>query len=444
MVSLRLFLLVVTVLVSKELAGDAPTMTFGHSLLTTLAALVGVGLLVKVAVLRGAQAWQATERDWAGDQRLIEQSANARSCCLAIWGVLLPVTLVWGDWAAWSQLLLSKGYPNLLSVGMLFAPTVLLLALIESVDAQLDELLGKETKHWTEAWLLRLRLGEFSSFVTCLAPILLISSCIDLLSAAFPQLSTANVAILATVCSALLIVLVYPLWLSHWFGAKQLSEGETFSRLESYRKSVGVGKIIARVVPSGGRWRGAAVVGWLPGVRSLWLGDGLLSQLTDKETDMVILHELAHVKKMHFIWRFLPVIWASGIAGAYLLVANQLVQDEFWLWLLRATSFLLAAAILLIGLGNISWHCEIEADRTACEFAEECCEWSKGMPGEPVIQLASALNKLLGENAHTAQRTWLHPSLRERLRALAKSLSDRKSSLLDMEASKTRTIGNCG
>ena len=40
-------------------------------------------------------------------------------------------------------------------------------------------------------------------------------------------------------------------------------------------------------VASEGRWAGAAVVGWLPGFRQLWLGDALVEQLSDEEVDRV-------------------------------------------------------------------------------------------------------------------------------------------------------------
>jgi Zn-dependent protease with chaperone function len=196
--------------------------------------------------------------------------------------------------------------------------------------------------------------------------------------------------------------------------------------VEELMRGVGISKLDLREVSSQGQWTGAAVVGWLPATRQLWLGDGLLEKLSSQELDMVLLHELAHIQCGHHWRRVFPVGVALGFGVC------GFASCGFWLpevstWLAPIFAMLICICTLVVGLGVTSRECELEADRVACRTAAACCEWSGGHQQSAALSLGSALIKLTGPgNRSFRQRNWLHPSLRERLSGLALELSKQR------------------
>jgi hypothetical protein len=85
-----------------------------------------------------------------------------------------------------------------------------------------------------------------------------------------------------------------------------------------------------------------------------------------------------------------------------------------------AVKLLAAAAsswMMLAGLGSSARRCELDADRSACDLALVATDWAVNQ--SPAEVLSSALSKLLEGNS-SAEVTWLHPSLDQRLDSLAK------------------------
>jgi Zn-dependent protease with chaperone function len=234
------------------------------------------------------------------------------------------------------------------------------------------------------------------------------------------------VAAISTGTAAFLIVLILPSFIGRWMGVVRLEDQRLLRRIEDFRAVVGIRRLDPAVVPSQGRWSGAAVVGWLPGFRKLWLGDVLLEQLDSKELDMVILHEIAHVKRWHVVWRSLPIVWTLGLVAIYWTASEMLPPDAIPLWAGRTFCLLAATGTLLIGLGQVSRNCELDADYEACRLADRACDWAKEGSGKSEEVMVQALRNILGNSREAARRTWLHPSLRERVSSLAKRRASEK------------------
>jgi Zn-dependent protease with chaperone function len=129
---------------------------------------------------------------------------------------------------------------------------------------------------------------------------------------------------------------------------------------------------------------------------------------------MVVLHELAHIKRRHFLWRMLPVGLALAVGTMVWSLAETVGYSGELLSVKLAVGGVVSAT-LLWSLGAMARHCELDADRAACFLAAEATDWS-GVRS-PARVLASALAVLLyGCNPQRA--TWLHPSLQQRLNAL--------------------------
>src|SRR5690606_21718030 len=144
-------------------------------------------------------------------------------------------------------------------------------------------------------WLLRLRLGDLASLVTCITPVLGIATLSDVASYFDGGALRAGWALVTTVLGLISVVLFLPGWLGRWMGVVNLPEGELCSRITAQLRALKVRGVRPKLVPSGGRWPGAAIVGWLPRFRQLWLGDALVQRLSAQQLDMVLMHELAHV-----------------------------------------------------------------------------------------------------------------------------------------------------
>jgi Zn-dependent protease with chaperone function len=267
-----------------------------------------------------------------------------------------------------------------------------------------------------------LRLGEFSNLVLCLIPVFLIALSSDLLRACHVGLSDLQLSVAATSVAVTTVLLLLPTIGGKWVGVQKIDDGRMLERIECLRKGARIRWLDAVMVPSNGRWYGAAVIGWFPGFRKLWLGDALLERLDGRQLDMVILHELAHVRRRHVYWRSLPIIWTVGLVAIYVFFSELLPPDALPFWLGRGLCLALASVTLLIGIGQVSRSCELDADREACHLARNACEWAKQQPEEPERVLAQALQNIL-DTPEAARRTWLHPSLRERLGSLAENLT---------------------
>jgi Zn-dependent protease with chaperone function len=69
----------------------------------------------------------------------------------------------------------------------------------------------------------------------------------------------------------------------------------------------------------------------------------------------------------------------------------------------------------------VSHATELDADREACRLAERAAPQVSGIPAtrrEAAAQLAAALDSLTAGAPRARRRTWLHPSIADRLDAL--------------------------
>lgn len=446
MVSFRLFLILLVTLISRECAGHAPVHSLCDSLLAVLGVALGFGLLGKFSALNLVKTRCDTEIE------MLDRFSARRKLLESLWVMLLPWMLILTGWAQWSNFLADQGAPQIIVLLSLFFPSLLMIVLMEMSAAQLDQLLGEpreserqidcrpgtqdepEQPSWPELWGLRLRLGEFANFAMCLAPVALISLCHDVLRGATIALGVPIAADQSSWVGAViaigLIVFLYPLLLGRFSGAIPLRDPGLSERIEKLRMRAQIGGLSTVEIPSHGRWNGAAVVGWFPSFRQLWLGDALIEQLSDEELDMVVLHEIAHVKRFHFVWRSLPIVWAAAVGGGvyWLCTATDFVSSSH-IWAVPGLSLVAAAGVLLFGLGAVSRSCELDADRTACELAEAICPWAVHRPGASAATLCNALAKIIGSSPAAARSTWLHPSLKQRLQSLADGLASRKHKL---------------
>lgn len=421
MISLRLLLLVLVTLGCRELAeGHAQTTPWVASL-AALGISLGFGLLFKASTLH-LLAGSAPPLDaicW-------ERCARARKHVERAWICVLPAALLATGWGPTLNGLQEQGLPQAIALLGWFFPSLFLIVLLELTAAQFDELYHQPTEPigdwdagtvaWQREWWLRLRLGDMASLLTCIAPVLVIAALTDLVGYFANDVWMTRLILAATLLALVAVVLFLPVWLGSWMGVVKLPAGDVQQRVAAQLHALKIGGVRPMLLPSRGRWPGAAIVGWFPRFRQLWLGDALIERLTPRQLDMVVMHELAHVKRLHFLWRIFPILWAAGIVGLF---GALWPTAPAWELVGTMVASSVACVVMLAGLSFMAHACELDADLSACALARQACDWAGDDPTAPARELGDALSSLLGDAPTAADATWLHPNLQQRLANLA-------------------------
>ncbi len=443
MVSLRLFTIILATLVCRELAQSPPWMVWHSSVLAMLGMTLGFGVLfrafalaalrIEPSIVHGGEIRQATYRELQRKRKLVEVG----------WCLLLPATLLATGWGSWLSALEQAGLAHAFTLLGYFVPTLAFLTLLEITAAQFDAILlerhaaqecepidahgtkeydadASHTKgmDWQSQLWIRLRLGEMAGLLTCVAPVLLIAAFGDLVTLASSYVGSWMDRTVATATGAVIAlavsVVAFPSALSYLSQARTMAGSRLAERIAMFTTKLRLPGIEPLLITSQGRWAGAAVVGWLPLFRKLWLGDALIAQLSDRELDMVVLHELAHVKRRHFLWRTLPVVISSVVSVFAWQMVVGLTLSANWIMALQFLICTLSGIGLVATLGMAAKYCELDADRIACQLAFTVCDWTSDAGGAPFVEMRGALIKLL-DSPGADVATWLHPSLKQRI-----------------------------
>jgi Zn-dependent protease with chaperone function len=459
MLTLRLFLILLVTLLCREICWESTaTIEAMQALLSVSAACLGFGAIAKSVCIFNLRKFGAFADGWqyGWHGHSLDRWNSRRQSLETLWVLCLPATLMLTCWGPWIKQLDALGLMQSVSVVLWFIPSLAALVILELTTSQMEVYIQDRKSSALEqfqfvvtpkykgverrshliqvldgshanprppaslrkALSARIRLGEMSTVMACLLPVLLIALCSDalkMLRVAWPE-SLQSLAASGVGLGA--VALFMPQWLSLWMGVEKLKAGELRDRIERYCKLIGK-SASPMWVASDGRWAGAAVVGWLPGIRQLWLGDALVEQLTDEEVDMVVMHELAHLKRRHFLWRLIPVFVACALGLSTLAIfsetSRQTPAAEYMHWAGQAAGMLLASGTMLFGISYGSRRCELDADRQACVLGALACPWSGGDAGLAADSLSQALIKLHGNGEANQRSTWLHPALGQRL-----------------------------
>ena len=435
MISARLFILFLITLLCREIAiGEAETLPLVA--ISTLGITLGFGLLVKACALTALSRTihhSASAETSVIIARISESFTRYRNWAELAWLGCLPLALLATGWLSALNGFEEKGMPQALTLALAFLPSLLFVMLVEltatQLDAYIDDQWPTEDEYvpsWGKLYVTRLRLGDFSSILTCLSPVLLIAAARDVAINLGLEFDDRILTIGASCIGMGVFLIGFPLFLSYWSGARPIADHGLRSRIESYLRSTRVRGVKIRLLGSENRWSGAAILGWFPGARCLWLGDALLERLDERQVDMVLFHELAHVRRYHFLWRLAPVLvialistcaWFALDESLELLnedsTINQLAETST-----KALTLIITSVSLLYGLGAAAKRCELDADTTASKLAAKHATWAQNDESLAGHVLVTALTEL-SQGADPLKATWLHPSLDARIANLS-------------------------
>lgn len=296
-----------------------------------------------------------------------------------------------------------------------FVPTIIFFAALEFGFTQLECLWSADgdqssRAHWIR-WFTRVRPGALGNVITCLMPVSPIVQCHGCYSSHLAWHVRANKCGFS------------PRMFGCGWANIRLS-GCTFSMEShhSFKRPCGTtGDHVAS------KWKflhhayAASVRGKLgmvwrvhamnPLFRQLWIGSAIAQGLTAEQLDMVLLHELAHLKRGHCWWRIIPLL-VVGVT-CMLALTNWSFAGVGWIQLV--VSLTMAGGMIWM-LGFVSRQCELDADRQASLFAAKHCQWADGQPARAMKNvLAEALVALHDPEKSATQSQWLHPTLAKRI-----------------------------
>ena len=155
--------------------------------------------------------------------------------------------------------------------------------------------------------------------------------------------------------------------------------------------------------------RNAALAGFFSSQSYLLLTDRLLSDLSPKRIEMIVLHEIAHTKHAHH-WKLLLTlcVLSSGCASLY--------------WSAAPTSQAVAVGLTLVsaGLGILLFS------KLAQQFELEADLWAAQKTGDSVEYLRSIADLASGDPDRS---TWMHPSFQRRCEFLLNEVEKSSSTL---------------
>jgi len=263
-----------------------------------------------------------------------------------------------------------------------------------------------------------------------LLPIVLILAVDDAIGLLVPAALLESYAWWLTLLPLGVVLLAFPWALKFLWRATRLPAGPLRERLEAAAARLGIATGDILVWHTGGRTVNAAVAGFLPRLRYVFLTDGLLTHFTDDEIEAVFAHEAGHIRGRHMLLRLLLIV------GPLLLLEGLdlgiVVSSESGLLGMTQTAGMWSAAMpslailayLLVTLGLYSRLLERQADLFACRSREERGFWEPVELSAPAtVTFIAALEKVAHLAGTSPDRgTWLHPSVRCRVRFLRRQL----------------------
>jgi Zn-dependent protease with chaperone function len=226
---------------------------------------------------------------------------------------------------------------------------------------------------------------------------------------------------------AALTILIVPVlvpWLAKRIWQTRPLDGDQQHWIVDLVVAAGMPRLDVRLWDTGMRSSNAVVIGFFAPLRSLLLTDRLIRDLPPEQLKLIVLHEIAHIRRKHLWLRMLAVIPGWLVAAAMLRTFGTGP-----LWLLLSNASAIAATLLML---RISAHeTEFDADRAACELAmqingrclqpEETSLRSAAAPPTAVAAadaLAAALRRVTEGHGGADRASWLHPSVDTRCERL--------------------------
>lgn len=201
---------------------------------------------------------------------------------------------------------------------------------------------------------------------------------------------------------------------------------EAKQMIRSICQAAGVRHVKVVQWDTGNRIHNAMVAGILGRFRVVMVSDRLLKELSHSEIAMVILHEVAHVKRFHVPLRIVALLpaWCLGAfiqiaatRGEIVAALSPALQSGLQDWASTLGSIgSLIATVLVLRL--VSYRSEFDADQFACKLAPKIAKTCPRVPEtseDAASHLATALLRVTPDGDSSRKASWLHPAINDRV-----------------------------
>ncbi len=263
---------------------------------------------------------------------------------------------------------------------------------------------GRDAIHqWLRAML--------SSGGWIVGPVLLILGATDLMRWTSWTDNASSAAFMGIV-GVISVPFLVPLFVRVLWKTKEINSIE-FGWVCDILRTAGIRRMPVRVWHTEMKSCNAVVAGFIPRLRSLLVTDRLLRDLSKNEIAMVLLHEIAHVRRGHVWLRVVSMgpawVLASTIASFMPDSAAAAIGTN-----------LLGIAFTLLTLRLVAHATEYDADRVACELSMQLPveldpPLTKSMAAD---RYGQTLRRVTLAESRSDRSTWLHPSVHDRCERL--------------------------
>lgn len=199
--------------------------------------------------------------------------------------------------------------------------------------------------------------------------------------------------------------------------------GPSRDRLQALAERVGLGRVRIRIWHTDGAMVNAMAMGLAPRSRFILLTDGLFERLTRRQTELVLAHELGHLKRGHLFWILVAALGSAAVADATTWAGGRLIDRAGrvpeWLrpWVGDDGMLALAVTVWLALIGAASRRFERQADAFAVGEASRdepdhdgrCSESGARAYGQTLTAVGRVHHASLGK------WSWRHGSLAGRI-----------------------------
>lgn len=425
-----LIVAILAALVISESAPRLPTSDVGYRVLGAVAAMACV---VLVAVVGSVRIARRLEWDLSGRPRLLRRFHRLRQVHTALWLVAVGTILYGLDWSRivrynWRL----NGIPlldELLILAPVLVPVVLSWAAFYEVERVLQVLATlheRSAPPTTRRQYVILQARHWLGIV--LLPVLGLAAVQDAAELLAPTWTRSEYALAIYAVPFVALLTLFPTLLRYVWQTWPLAAGQLYDRLHAAARRAGFRFRSILVWNTHGMLVNAAVAGFFPPLRYVFLTDGLLSHLTDAEIEAVFGHEVGHIRHRHLPLRIVAMV--APISAGVLLdqafpQAGQWLQHRMLEGGLPAQiplGLLALGAMAVYGLvvfGSYSRLLEGQADLYGCRSLDA----HEDIPA--VETFVSALEKLaifggIDRNASS----WQHASVARRVAFLHRAMED--------------------
>jgi STE24 endopeptidase len=428
------FVLIVAVLLATMLAEKAPAEAVDHTAARTLLALVAMLLAPALAatmsavVIRGLRhdghTWAAWVARFSAGQQihagLLVLIVGLISYGLA-WPQVVRVNMGLGNWILVDDLLI---------LAPVYVPLLLSWAAFYDVDRAVHELMAEDEPSDSPGRWQYVLLHARHYLGLVMIPLLLVLGVYDTARWLAPEFIAGPHAWLLVMPLLVVLIACMPQVIATLWKTVPLPAGELRTYLRTVLDDCRLRVRDVLVWQTDGRVTNAAVSGFLPQLRYVFLTDRLIEVLDDDEIAAVLRHEAGHVVRHHLLLRMLclglPVaVWASvGQVAPQAIEALTGALESAGLSLYLQECMLLPGAVALYALVVLGGYCkrlEFQADLYASGLLTQSAETIAAR----TLAFMRALTKItLSSGGSRTREGWLHPSIARRVSFLRAAQSD--------------------